>query len=167
MSSDRMRRQIDRLLDEAEEAISQRDWVTVGNRAQDVLRLDPANTDAKGYLEAAVRDPVAIPNSSPATSTSVESSEPAPARPTSFANGRYQVKRFLGEGGKKMVYLAHDATLDRDVAFALIKTDGLDETSRTRIQREAQAMGRLGTHQHIVTVFEYAEEQDQRYRLTE
>ena len=52
MSSDRMRRQIDRLLDEAEEAISQRDWVTVGNRAQDVLRLDPANTDAKAFLEA-------------------------------------------------------------------------------------------------------------------
>ena len=45
-----------------------------------------------------------------------------------------------------MVYLALDTTLDRDVAFALIKTDGLDETSRIRIQREAQAMGRLGSH---------------------
>ena len=28
--------------------------------------------------------------------------------PASFADGRYQVKRFLGEGGKKRVYLAHD-----------------------------------------------------------
>ena len=28
--------------------------------------------------------------------------------PTSFSDGRYEVKRFLGEGGKKMVYLAHD-----------------------------------------------------------
>jgi uncharacterized membrane protein YvbJ len=26
--------------------------------------------------------------------------------PTSLANGRYQVKKFLGEGGKKKVYLA-------------------------------------------------------------
>jgi len=59
--------------------------------------------------------------------------------PTSFANGRYQVKQSLGEGGKKKVYLAHDTLLDREVAFALIKTEGLDETSRTRIQREAQA----------------------------
>lgn len=41
--------------------------------------------------------------------------------PTSFANGRYQVKKFLGEGGKKKVYLVHDSLLDRDVAFALIK----------------------------------------------
>ena len=41
------------------------------------------------------------------------------------------VKRFLGEGGKKKVYLAHDAQLDRDVAFALIKTEGLDEAAAT------------------------------------
>ena len=32
----------------------------------------------------------------------------ASSLPTSFANGRYQVKKFLGEGGKKKVYLAHD-----------------------------------------------------------
>ena len=66
--------------------------------------------------------------------------------PASFANGRYEVKRFLGEGGKKKVYLAQDTLLDREVAFALIKTEGLDEISRTRITREAQAMGRLGSH---------------------
>ncbi len=46
-------------------------------------------------------------------------------QPTSFANGRYQVKRFLGEGGKKRVYLAQDTLLDPEVAFALIKTQVL------------------------------------------
>ena len=66
-----------------------------------------------------------------------------------------------------MVYLALDTTLDRDVAFALIKTDGLDETSRIRIQREAQAMGRLGSHAHIVTVFDLGEENGQPYMVTE
>ncbi len=64
--------------------------------------------------------------------------------PASFAGGRYQVKKFLGEGGKKKVYLAHDTVLDRDVAFALIKTEKLDEVARTRIKREARAMGKLG-----------------------
>ena len=63
--------------------------------------------------------------------------------PTSFADGRYQIKRFLGEGGKKKVYLTHDGVLDRDVAFTLIKTGGPDETSRTRVSREALAMGRI------------------------
>jgi tetratricopeptide (TPR) repeat protein len=91
----------------------------------------------------------------------------ATVQPTSFANDRYQMKRFLGEGGKKKVYLAQDTLLDREVAFALIKTEGLDETSRTRIQREAQAMGRLGSHPHIVTVFDLGQEQDQPYMVTE
>ena len=87
--------------------------------------------------------------------------------PSSFANGRYQVKRFLGEGGKKKVYLAEDTLLDREVAFAFIKTEGLDEVSRTRITREAQAMGRLGSHPHIVTVFDLGQEADQPYMVTE
>ena len=92
----------------------------------------------------------------------------APAdQPTSFADGRYQVKEFLGEGGKKLVYLAHDGTLDRDVAFALIKTEGLDETSRTRITHEAQAMGRLGAHPHIVTLFELGDHEGQPYIVSE
>ena len=85
--------------------------------------------------------------------------------PSSFADGRYQVTKFLGEGGKKLVYLAHDDTLDREVAFALIKTEGLDETSRTRITREAQAMGRLGTHPHVVTVFDLGEHEGQPYTI--
>jgi len=73
-----------------------------------------------------------------ATGSSVSSAaaQPSADLQDSFADGRYQVKRLLGEGGKKLVYLAHDATLDRDVAFALIKTDGLDEMSRTRITRD-------------------------------
>ena len=66
-----------------------------------------------------------------------------------------------------MVYLAHDTLLDRKVAFALIKTDGLDETSRTRISREAQAMGRLGSNPNIVTVFDLGQENGQPYMVTE
>ncbi|HVO24181.1 MAG TPA: protein kinase, partial [Candidatus Margulisiibacteriota bacterium] len=82
-------------------------------------------------------------------------------RPNSFAAGRYQVRRFLGEGAKKRVYLAYDTRLDRDVAAALIKTEGLDEAGRTRVRREAQAMGRLGSHPHIVTVHDIIDEQGQ------
>ena len=161
MASERTQRRIDSLLDEAEEAIAQLDWPVVQSRAQAVIALDPANHDAINYLAAADRalnEPAPKSTIGPAT---------APDQPTSFANGRYEVKRFLGEGGKKMVYLAHDTTLDREVAFALIKAQGLDQTSRTRIKREAQAMGRLGSHPHIVTVFDLGEEEDQPYIVTE
>ena len=85
--------------------------------------------------------------------------------PTSFAGGRYQVKKLLGEGGKKRVYLVHDSVLDRDVAFAQIKTERLDEDARTRIKREAQAMGRLGDHPNIVTVHDFGEDQGQPYMV--
>ena len=146
------------------------DWETVRNRASRVLAFDPENADAAVFLAAAERSP-AFAVSPVADSSAAPEQLVAPAaatpQPTSFANGRYQVKRFLGEGGKKKVYLAHDTTLDREVAFALIKTEGLDDTSRTRIQREAQAMGRLGSHSNIVTVFDLGEEQDQPYMVTE
>ena len=166
MVSERGKRRIERLLDEGDEAVSQLDWETVCDRAQAALVFDPDNSEALELLSGAERALAASdtahraePASSPPTAT--------PTQPTSFANGRYQVKRFLGEGGKKKVYLAHETTLDREVAFALIKSEGLDETSRTRIQREAQAMGRLGSHPHIVTVFDLGEEQGQPYMVTE
>ena len=54
----------------------------------------------------------------------------------------------------KVKVLAADTLLDRDVAFALIKTDGLDDVGRERVRREAQAMGRLGAHPHVVSVFD-------------
>src|SRR3989442_14076349 len=66
------------------------------------------------------------PVSSAPTPTPAPSSAPSPALPSSFADGRYTVKGFLGEGGRKRVYLAHDTKLDRDVAVAVIKTEGLD-----------------------------------------
>jgi tetratricopeptide (TPR) repeat protein len=88
--------------------------------------------------------------------------EPSP-EPTSFANGRYQVKKFLGEGGKKKVYLVHDTLLDRDVAFALIKTEKLDDATRSRVSREARAMGRLGDHPNIVAIYDMGDHDGQPY----
>jgi serine/threonine protein kinase/tetratricopeptide (TPR) repeat protein len=141
-----------RLLDEADEAIGKRDWTTVREAAQAVLALDPSNADAQTFLAAVER----------AEGARAQQSEPAPpapppSQPTSFCDGRYEVKKFLGEGGKKRVFLAHDSLLDRDVAFALIKTEGLDDVGRERIRREAQAMGRLGAHPHVVSVFDLGE----------
>ena len=166
MATERLRRRIEHLLDEAEEAISRHDWEVVQGHAESVLALDPDNPDGIALIEAAGRA-VRPADGSTATPTNSPTGRPPVAEPTAFANDRYQVQKFLGEGGKKKVYLAQDTLLDREVAFALIKTEGLDETSRTRIQREAQAMGRLGSHPHIVTVFDLGEEQGQPYMVTE
>ena len=95
----------------------------------------------------------------PTAKSTTERAAPSTAPlPTSFAAGRYMVRAFLGEGAKKRVYLAHDTKLDRDVAFALIKTNGLDVTGRERTLREAQSMARLGAHPNIITIFDTGDE---------
>jgi tetratricopeptide (TPR) repeat protein len=53
--------------------------------------------------------------------------------------------------------------LDRDVAFALIKTEKLDDATRTRVSREARAMGRLGDHPNIVTIHDMGDHEGQPY----
>ncbi len=93
--------------------------------------------------------------------------QPARALPGSFAGGRYAVRGFLGEGGRKRVYLAHDTKLDRDVAVAVIKTEGLDEDGLKRVKREAQAMGRLGDHPNIVTVHDIGDDGGQPYIVSQ
>jgi class 3 adenylate cyclase len=92
---------------------------------------------------------------------------PAAAVPEAFASGRYRIVRFIGEGAKKRVYQAHDERLDRDVALALIKSEGLDEAGRLRIRREAQAMARLGDHPNIVGVHDIGEEDSQLYLVSQ
>src|SRR6266446_5283768 len=89
------------------------------------------------------------------------------ALPTGFAGGRYQVKAFLGEGGSKRVYLAHDTRLERDVAVAVIRTEGLDEARLARVRREAQAMARLGDHPHIVSIHDVGDEGGHPYIVSQ
>ncbi|MEE8362823.1 MAG: serine/threonine-protein kinase, partial [Dehalococcoidia bacterium] len=162
MLSERVQRRIDRLLDQAEEAADREDWAGLADYARAVLVADSENADAKTFLAMAEEMGAGGEEASNAFSDAVSEEPPVAtaveALPTSFAGGRYEVRRFLGEGGKKRVFLAHDTLLDREVAFALIKTQGFDDVGRQRITREAQAMGRLGTHPNIVTVFDLGQE---------
>lgn len=95
------------------------------------------------------------------------SGEAVAAPPVSLASGRYLVSRLLGEGARKKVYLAQDSLLDRSVAVAQIKNEGLDEPGRTRIRRETQAMARLGDHPNIVTIHDVFEEYGNIYIVSQ
>ncbi|MSQ14916.1 MAG: hypothetical protein EXR50_03530, partial [Dehalococcoidia bacterium] len=135
MPSERIPRQVDGYLDQAEAAAAQLDWGEVRSRAQAALDVDPENADALTYLAAAERALARTeqaqtgpePTAEPASPEPAPTQKPARVQPTSFVNGRYTVIRFLGEGGKKIVYLCKDTLLNREVAFALIKLEGLDE----------------------------------------
>ncbi|MEE8336921.1 MAG: adenylate/guanylate cyclase domain-containing protein [Dehalococcoidia bacterium] len=62
MASKRVQRQLDRLLDAAEDALAENEWATVRARCRAVLALDPGNEDAETYMQAADRagGPVAL-----------------------------------------------------------------------------------------------------------
>ena len=103
MASERRLQRIERLLDEAEEAVTNEDWPTVASRSRAVLAFDPDNPDALDLLTDAERtlaSPGIVPSHPPPITIAAPSEQP-----TSFSNGRYQVKRFLCEGGNKKVYL--------------------------------------------------------------
>ena len=73
MLSDRVQRQVDRLLDQAEEAIALRQWEELRATCEVVLNLDPDNSDAAGYL--------ALADKSLATEVVSDSSEVIEASP--------------------------------------------------------------------------------------
>ncbi|MDP9236001.1 MAG: protein kinase [Chloroflexota bacterium] len=87
--------------------------------------------------------------------------------PRTFASGRYAVVRVLPEGGQKIVYLVRDTELDRDCALSLIKSDKLQSEDLERLRREAQAMARLGTNAHLVTIFDIGEEDGRPFIVSE
>ena len=77
--------------------------------------------------------------------------------PTQIA-GRYRVRRFLGQGGRKRVYLSTDTANGAEVALALYDTAGVGAATQARARREAEAMRKLGDHAHVVTVLDAGED---------
>ncbi len=77
--------------------------------------------------------------------------------------GPYRLLRLLGRGGMGEVYEAEDTRKRRVVALKLISGQfSADPTFRARMQREADAAGRL-TEPHVVPIHDYGEIDGQLY----
>ncbi|MFB3092764.1 MAG: hypothetical protein ACE1ZD_06125 [Dehalococcoidia bacterium] len=74
------------------------------------LTADPGNADAIKYLATVERGLSGSPRATQPAAFPPSTDSGTVNQPTAFANGRYQVKKFLGEGGKKKVYLAQALT---------------------------------------------------------
>lgn len=84
-----------------------------------------------------------------------------------IGGGRYAVRRVLGQGGQKTVYLVHDGALDRECALAFVQTEALAPADVERFQREAQVLAKMGGHPHIVTIFDIGSEGGRPFIVSE
>ena len=75
-------------------------------------------------------------------------------QPGAVFASRYQVVRLLGEGERKQTHLAKDTLLPRQVALALIRPEAafLDPDGT---RREAAALARAGSHDSVVTFYDW------------
>ena len=82
--------------------------------------------------------------------------------------GRYQILERVGRGGMGVLYRGFDPILDREVAVKVMLADFSEDTEqmRPRFYREAKSADKL-QHRNIVTIFEFAEENNQPHIVME
>lgn len=88
-----------------------------------------------------------------------------------FINNRYRIIQPLGEGGMAIVYLAHDESLNRQVALKMVRIGDIAPNQLPlmleRFQREAEALGQFSSTEGIINVFDYGEFDGQPYLVME
>ncbi|GLH73920.1 hypothetical protein GETHLI_24220 [Geothrix limicola] len=81
--------------------------------------------------------------------------------------GKFEVVRLLGKGAMGEVYLGRDPKLGREVALKVITAgSAFGDEAQARFEREARAAALLN-HPHIVTVFEFGEDEGLYYLAME
>jgi serine/threonine protein kinase len=70
-----------------------------------------------------------------------------------LVEGKYKIDRLLGKGGMGAVFLAHDLTLEREVAIKVLPPDiSMDEQIVKRFQQEAKTSAKLD-HTNIIPIY--------------
>src|SRR5262245_14387132 len=115
---------------------------------------DDSTQNAVSGLRATSKAPEAdgdiVPGKGPVDSAKV----PSRYGPGDVIAGKYRLGRRLGEGGMGDVWLAHNETLDIDVAIKLIRGELATQEMAERLLHEARAAARLG-HPAIVRVNDF------------
>lgn len=77
--------------------------------------------------------------------------------------GKYRIERLLGKGGMGAVFLAHDLTLEREVAIKVLPPDvAQDDQVVRRFQQEAKTAAKLD-HPNIIPIYRVESEAGLNY----
>jgi serine/threonine protein kinase len=82
--------------------------------------------------------------------------------PGDIIGQRYEIVRYISEGGMQEVYNAHDNLLSREVALKTPKT----KSARKRFRRSASTSASIN-HANVAKTFDYLEENDRYYLVEE
>ena len=140
-------------LDDDEVLLLLQNGLPAGLRAQVDSHLD--SCEACRHLVAVAADPGLVSQREPALTADEINKVNSPrvdlARGTTI--DRYLVLGLIGAGGMSRVYLAYDPELDRRVALKLLDPTQDRESLRSRLVREAKALGKL-SHPNVVQVYD-------------
>jgi len=86
--------------------------------------------------------------------------KPHPDLMGTMLEGKYEIRGIVGEGGMGTVYLAHQGSMDRDVAIKVLRPEYChNRLAIKRFHREARAASRL-THPNTITVYDSGQSED-------
>ena len=85
-----------------------------------------------------------------------------PLVPGDVIGGRYEIIRYLDEGGMQFVYVARDQLIDRLVALKTPK----NKSAQKRFRRSAIVAAKVN-HPNVAKTLDYVKEKDQRYLIEE
>ncbi|HLL85410.1 MAG TPA: protein kinase, partial [Longimicrobium sp.] len=116
-------------------------------------------TVARGGLEPGQEDP------GPASPAAGPAHGDAPWEPPERFD-EFRLERLLGRGGMGLVYLAHDTSLDRQVAIKFIASSQPEPWVRAYFETEARNIARL-QHPNVVSVFRVGQVGGRPYIVSE
>jgi serine/threonine-protein kinase len=83
-------------------------------------------------------------------------------KPNDLIGRRYEIQRYLDEGGMQFVYVAHDKLTGREVALKTPK----NPSAQKRFRRSAIVAAKVN-HPNVAKTFDYVREDDQRFLIEE
>lgn len=111
-----------------------------------------------------ISDDLTIEPAEPSSTPDPQFNAASPAPPSSDLKiGRYRIERQLGRGGMAIVHLAHDPTINRQVAIKVMFHRWMENPQfRDRFHHEAKLVASL-KHNAIVAVYDYGQHHEQPF----